>query len=82
MGLAENLPADLSAAQAARQLGVSLRTVRCWADLGYLPAHEDVNGQRRFSEHDIEKLQHTLRRRVDPLSPAPDAPPRANAPGH
>ena len=48
----------LSTSQAARELGVSLGTVRRWADLGYLRAYRTPGGQRRFS---VEQIDHFVR---------------------
>jgi len=52
----------LSTSQAARELGVSLGTVRRWADLGYLRASRTPGGQRRFSE-EIDTFVRSLEQR-------------------
>jgi excisionase family DNA binding protein len=53
----------LSTSQAARELGVSLGTVRRWADLGYLRAYRTPGGQRRFSSEQIEAFVSSLEQR-------------------
>ena len=50
----------LSTSQAARELGVSLGTVRRWADLGYLNAYRTPGGQRRFSREQIDEFVRSL----------------------
>lgn len=58
----------LTTSQAARELGVSLGTVRRWTDLGYLHAYRTPGGQRRFSAEQIEEF-------VRSLEGAPEEPP-------
>ena len=53
----------LSTSQAARELGVSLGTVRRWADMGYLRAYRTPGGQRRFNAEQIEAFVRSLERR-------------------
>jgi excisionase family DNA binding protein len=53
----------LSTSQAARELGVSLGTVRRWADMGYLRAYRTPGGQRRFSSDQIETFVRSLEQR-------------------
>jgi len=53
-------PLDLSISQAARELGVSLGTVRRWSDMGYIKAYRTPGGQRRFSRDQIEKFLRSL----------------------
>jgi excisionase family DNA binding protein len=53
----------LSTSQAARELGVSLGTVRRWADLGHLRAYRTPGGQRRFSAEQIEEFVRSLEQR-------------------
>jgi len=53
----------LSTSQAARELGVSLGTVRRWADMGYLRAYRTPGGQRRFSTDQIETFVRSLEQR-------------------
>ena len=55
-----NSQLGLSTAQAARELGVSLSTVRRWADQGHLQAIRTPGGQRRFSRHAIESFLASL----------------------
>jgi excisionase family DNA binding protein len=50
----------LSTSQAARELGVSLGTVRRWADMGYLPSYRTPGGQRRFSVDQIDDFVRSL----------------------
>ena len=50
----------LSTSQAARELGVSLGTVRRWADMGYLNAYRTPGGQRRFSREQIDEFIRSL----------------------
>jgi excisionase family DNA binding protein len=53
-------PLDLSISQAARELGVSLGTVRRWSDLGYIKAYRTPGGQRRFSRSQIDEFLQSL----------------------
>ena len=53
----------LSTSQAARELGVSLGTVRRWADMGYLRAYRTPGGQRRFNADQIEAFVVSLEQR-------------------
>lgn len=53
-------PLDLSISQAARELGVSLGTVRRWSDLGYIKAYRTPGGQRRFSRSQIDEFLRSL----------------------
>jgi excisionase family DNA binding protein len=50
----------LSTSQVARQLGVSLGTVRRWADMGHLRAYRTPGGQRRFSVEQVEEFLTSL----------------------
>jgi excisionase family DNA binding protein len=56
-------PLGLSTSQAASALGVSLGTIRRWADMGYLESYRTPGGQRRFSVEQIEQFLETLQRR-------------------
>jgi excisionase family DNA binding protein len=58
-----NSPLGLSTSQAASALGVSLGTIRRWADMGYLESYRTPGGQRRFSVEQIEQFLETLQRR-------------------
>jgi excisionase family DNA binding protein len=49
-----------STSQAARELGVSLGTVRRWSDMGYLQSYRTPGGQRRFSVEHIEQFVRSL----------------------
>jgi excisionase family DNA binding protein len=45
-----------TSSQAARYLGVSLATVRRWADAGHLDYYRTPGGQRRFSREQLEQF--------------------------
>jgi excisionase family DNA binding protein len=53
-------PLHLSISEAARELGVSLGTVRRWSDAGYLKASRTPGGQRRFSREEIDEFLRSL----------------------
>ncbi|MGN6867377.1 MAG: MerR family transcriptional regulator [Solirubrobacteraceae bacterium] len=53
----------MSTSQAANALGVSLGTIRRWADMGYLESYRTPGGQRRFSVEQIEQFLETLQQR-------------------
>ena len=55
----------LSTSQVARQLGVSLGTVRRWADMGYLRAYRTPGGQRRFSPDQLDEFIASLEQPVE-----------------
>ena len=57
----------LTASEAAALIGVSVATVRGWADQGRLPSHRTVGGHRRF---ELEELREWLTMRG---APAPEA---------
>jgi excisionase family DNA binding protein len=46
---------------AARHLGVSLATVRRWADAGHLDYYRTPGGQRRFSHDQLERFIASMR---------------------
>ncbi len=50
----------LTSSQAARYLGVSLATVRRWADAGHLPYYRTPGGQRRFSRTQLDNFIDSL----------------------
>ena len=50
----------LSTAQTARELGVSLSTVRRWADQGHLVSIRTPGGQRRFPRDAIDAFLRSL----------------------
>jgi excisionase family DNA binding protein len=56
----------LTASEAAALIGVSVATVRGWADQGRLPSHRTVGGHRRF---ELEELREWLTNRG---APAPE----------
>ncbi len=50
---------------AARQLGVSTRTLSRWADQGKIKAGRTAAGWRTFDPHDVQQLKkEMLKRRV------------------
>jgi excisionase family DNA binding protein len=59
-------PRSLTASEAAALIGVSVATVRGWADQGRLPSHRTVGGHRRF---ELAELREWLERRG---APAPE----------
>ena len=60
-------PRSLTASEAAALIGVSVATVRGWADSGRLPSHRTVGGHRRFA---VDELRSWLEERG---APAPEA---------
>jgi excisionase family DNA binding protein len=54
----------LTTSEAARQLGVSLSTIRRWSDAGHLVGYRTPGGQRRFSVEQIEKFVESLQPRT------------------
>ena len=42
--------------EASTLLGISLSTMRRWADAGKVPAYRTVGGHRRFQRHELETL--------------------------
>jgi excisionase family DNA binding protein len=57
----------LSTSKVARQLGVSLGTVRRWSDLGHLRAYRTPGGQRRFNPEQVEAFLRSLEEERDGL---------------
>jgi len=55
---------SLTASEAAALIGVSIATVRGWADEGAIPSHRTVGGHRRF---DPDELKRWLRERGAPV---------------
>jgi excisionase family DNA binding protein len=45
-----------TSSQAARYLGVSLATIRRWADAGHLSCYRTPGGQRRFSREQLDNF--------------------------
>lgn len=60
-------PRSLTASEAAVLIGVSVATIRGWADQGRLPSHRTVGGHRRF---ELTELRQWLENRG---APAPEA---------
>jgi len=50
-----------TSSQAARYLGVSLATVRRWADAGHLDYYRTPGGQRRFSREQLDQFIASMR---------------------
>jgi excisionase family DNA binding protein len=51
----------LSVTDTARELGVSVGTVRRWADSGDLPSFRTPGGQRRFDREEVAAFLRALR---------------------
>ncbi|HWH13173.1 MAG TPA: helix-turn-helix domain-containing protein, partial [Miltoncostaeaceae bacterium] len=60
-----DLPRTLTASEAAALIGVSVATVRGWADSGLLPSHRTVGGHRRF---ELGQLRDWLAARGAPVA--------------
>jgi excisionase family DNA binding protein len=58
-------PLGLSCSEAAAALGVSLGTVRRWSDMGYLRSSRTPGRQRRFSEEEIDRFVHSLKKQTE-----------------
>jgi excisionase family DNA binding protein len=54
-----------TSSQAARYLGVSLATIRRWADAGHLDCYRTPGGQRRFSREQLDGFVDSLQRTGD-----------------
>jgi excisionase family DNA binding protein len=54
---------ELTISQVALRLGVSVGTIRRWADAGHLRAYRTPGGQRRFSVDEVDAFLATLERR-------------------
>ena len=66
-----------TSSQAARYLGVSLATIRRWADAGHLACYRTPGGQRRFSREQLDNFTLTAparRRRAFSRSQRGEAP--------
>jgi excisionase family DNA binding protein len=50
----------LSIGEAADELGVSVATLRRWADAGTVPMIQLPSGYRRFRPQDIERLRQQM----------------------
>lgn len=51
-----------TSSQAARYLGVSLATIRRWADAGYLSCYRTPGSQRRFSRRQLDDFIASMQR--------------------
>lgn len=51
-----------TSSQAADYLGVSLATIRRWADAGYLSCYRTPGAQRRFSRRQLDEFLGSLAR--------------------
>jgi excisionase family DNA binding protein len=49
-----------TSSQAARYLGVSLATIRRWADAGYISCYRTPGSQRRFSARQLDEFIASL----------------------
>jgi len=63
----------LSTSQVARQLGVSLGTVRRWSDMGHLQSYRTPGGQRRFSLEQVETFVRSLEQGGESEAQGPQA---------
>jgi excisionase family DNA binding protein len=50
----------LSVGEAAAYLGVNAKTVRSWADRGWVPSVRWPNGYRYFRREDLDELRQKL----------------------
>jgi hemerythrin len=57
----------LTTAEAARELGVSVATLKRWAQSGLLPSERTEGGHRRFRAEDVQALAEPLVRPDDPV---------------
>jgi excisionase family DNA binding protein len=57
-GRARQLSRTLTASEAAALIGVSVATIRGWADNGSLPSHRTVGGHRRFDIAELRIWMH------------------------
>jgi DNA-binding transcriptional MerR regulator len=63
--------AGLSAGEAARRIGVAVTTVRTWdRRYGLGPSSREPGRHRRYSEHDLARLELMRRLTVDGVTPA------------
>ena len=63
--------AGLSAGEAARRIGVAGTTIRTWdRRYGLGPSHREPGRHRRYSEHDLARLELMRRLTVDGVAPA------------
>jgi excisionase family DNA binding protein len=52
-----------TSSQAARYLGVSIATIRRWADAGHITCYRTPGGQRRFSRDQLDDFIASMHRR-------------------
>jgi len=63
--------AGLSAGEAARRIGVAATTIRTWdRRYGLGPSHREPGRHRRYSEHDLDRLELMRRLTVEGVAPA------------
>lgn len=62
-----------TSSQAARYLGVSLATIRRWADAGYLSCYRTPGSQRRFSRRQLDEFIASMQRAGDTHDHLPKA---------
>jgi excisionase family DNA binding protein len=55
----------ISTSAAATKLGVSIGTVRRWADMGYLPCFRTPGNQRRYDPAEIDKFIEQMRHKQE-----------------
>ena len=51
------------ASQAARELGISARTLATWADKGRIKSVRSAGGWRLYDEKDVQRLKQALLKR-------------------
>lgn len=64
-GPGRDIPRTLTASEAAALIGVSVATVRGWADNGLIPSHRTIGGHRRF---EVAELRQWLADRGAPVA--------------
>ena len=67
-----------TSSQAARYLGVSIATIRRWADAGHITCYRTPGGQRRFSRDQLDEFIASMHRRGAVPEPGADAHSNAN----
>lgn len=55
-----NAQMGMTTSQAAEYVGVSLSTIRRWADAGHVQCYRTPGGQRRFSKDQLDAFIATL----------------------
>ena len=61
----------LSAGEAARRIGVAATTIRTWdRRYGLGPSYREPGRHRRYSQHDLARLELMRRLTVDGVAPA------------